>query len=183
MKQYEEEIGSESIYNGRIVNLKLKDVRLPDGRTAKREIVEHHGAVAVLPIYNNQIYFVRQYRIASQKVLTEIPAGLLEKGESPYEAAIRECQEEIGLRPLELYKLGEFIPTPGYCTEKITLYCATDFVCDPLKEDPDEFLKVVKMPVRTARALFVNGKFVDGKTTAALGYYFAIAGKSICRKG
>jgi ADP-ribose pyrophosphatase len=177
MKQFEKTVSSEVIYNGRIVKLQIDEVELPDGSFSKREIVSHQGAVAVLAIKDGQMIFVKQYRIASQQLLTEIPAGLLEDGEEPEEAAIRECREEIGYRPLNLYKLGDFIPTPGYCTEKITLFCATEFEHDPLEEDPDEFIKVVKIPVRTARTLFINGQFIDGKTVAALGYYFSIAAR------
>lgn len=177
MKQFEKTIKSEEIYNGRIVKLRLDDVELPDGSFSKREIITHQGAVAVLAIKDGQMIFVRQYRIASQQLLTEIPAGILEIGEDPEEAAIRECREEIGYRPLNCYKLGEFIPTPGYCSEKITLFCASEFIWDPLEEDADEFIKVIKIPVRTARALFINGQFIDGKTVAALGYYFSITAR------
>lgn len=177
MKQFEKTIKSEEIYNGRIVKLRVDDVELPDGSFSKREIITHQGAVAVLAIKDGQMIFVRQYRIASQQLLTEIPAGILEIGEDPEEAAIRECREEIGYRPLNLYKLGEFIPTPGYCSEKITLFCASEFIWDPLEEDADEFISVIKIPVRTARALFINGQFIDGKTVAALGYYFSITAR------
>ena len=177
MKQFEKTVKSEVIYDGRIVKLRVDDVELPDGSFSKREIVSHQGAVAVLIIKDGQMIFVKQYRIASQRLLTEIPAGILEIGENPEAAAIRECREEIGYRPLNLYKLGEFIPTPGYCSEKITLYCATELMWDPLEEDADEFIRVIKIPVRTARTLFINGQFIDGKTVAALGYYFSIAAR------
>ncbi len=179
MKQFEKVIKSKEIYDGKIVNLRIDEVALPDGRLAKREIISHSGAVAVLPIYKGAIYFVKQYRLAADRLLTEIPAGLLEAGEAPYDAAVRECQEEIGLRPLNLFKLGEILPTPGYCTEKITLYSGTDFLWDPQEEDSDEFIKVVKIPIRTARMLFLNGSFSDGKTVAALGYYFANSKKPL----
>jgi ADP-ribose pyrophosphatase len=178
MKQFEKTIKSEEIYNGRIVKLRVDEVELPDGRFSKREIVTHQGAVAVLVIKDGQMIFVKQYRIASQQLLTEIPAGILEIGEDPEVAAIRECREEIGYRPLYLFKLGEFIPTPGYCTEKITLFCATELIWDPLEEDADEFIQMVKIPVRTARTLFINGQFIDGKTVAALGYYFSITDRA-----
>lgn len=173
MKQYEKTIKSEEIFNGKILKLCVEDVQLPDGRFSKREIITHQGAVAILPIIDGEMIFVKQYRIAARQLLTEIPAGVLEVDEKPEAAVIRECQEEIGFRPLSLYKLGEFIPTPGYCSEVITLFCATDFVWDPLEEDADEFIKVVKIPLKTVRALFINGYFVDGKTVAALGYYFS----------
>lgn len=177
MKQFEKTVESQRIYDGRILNLRVDDVMLPDGNFSKREIVEHQGAVAVLAIKDEQMIFVKQYRIANERVLTEIPAGILEDGEKPEEAAIRECQEEIGYRPLNLFRLGEFLPTPGYCSEKITLFCATEFVWDPLDEDPDECIQIVKIPIRTARALFINGQFIDGKTVAALGYYFSITAR------
>lgn len=177
MKQFEKTVKSEVIFDGRIVKLRVDDVELPDGSFSKREIVDHQGAVAVLAVKDEQMIFVKQYRIASQQLLTEIPAGILEIGEDPAAAAIRECQEEIGYRPLNLYKLGDFLPTPGYCSEKITLFCATEFIWDPLEEDVDEFIRVVKIPVRTARTLFINGQFIDGKTVAALGYYFSITAR------
>lgn len=179
MKQFEKTIKSDAIYDGRIVKLRIDEVELPDGSLSKREIVEHQGAVAVLAVKDGQMLFVKQYRIASQQLLTELPAGLLENGEDPEAAAIRECREEIGYRPLNLFRLGEFIPTPGYCTEKITLFCATEFVWDPLEQDPDEYIRVVKIPVRTVRTLFINGQFIDGKTVAALGYYFTIAARRL----
>ncbi|KAF5078989.1 ADP-ribose pyrophosphatase [anaerobic digester metagenome] len=179
MKQFEKTIKSDVIYEGRIVKLRIDEVELPDGSLSKREIVDHQGAVAVLAVKDGQMLFVKQYRIASQQLLTELPAGLLENGEDPEAAAIRECREEIGYRPLNLFKLGEFIPTPGYCTEKITLFCSTEFVWDPLEQDPDEFIRVVKIPVRTVRTLFINGQFIDGKTVAALGYYFTIAARRL----
>lgn len=182
MKQFEKTIKSDAIYDGRIVKLRIDEVELPDGSLSKREIVDHQGAVAVLAIKDGQMLFVKQYRIASQQLLTELPAGLLENGEDPEAAAIRECREEIGYRPLNLFRLGEFIPTPGYCTEKITLFCATEFVWDPLEQDPDEYIRVVKIPVRTVRTLFINGQFIDGKTVAALGYYFTIAARRMIAK-
>jgi ADP-ribose pyrophosphatase len=177
MKQYEKTVKSEVIYDGRIVKLRVDEVKLPNGSFSKREIVEHQGAVAVLAVKDGQMIFVKQYRIASRQLLTEIPAGLLELGEDPEAAAIRECREEIGYRPVNLFKLGDFIPTPGYCSEKIALFSATEFMWDPLEEDPDEFIRVVKIPVRTARTLFINGQFIDGKTVAVLGYYFSIAAR------
>lgn len=177
MKLYEKTLKTKEIFNGRIVKLRVDDVELPDGSLSKREIITHQGAVAVLAVKDQQMIFVKQYRIAVEKVLTEIPAGILESGESPEAAAVRECQEEIGYKPLDLFKLGEFYPTPGYCSEKITLFCATEFIYDPKEADADEFLSVVKIPVRTARALFLNGFFMDGKTAAALGYFFSLSSR------
>lgn len=173
MKLFEKTIGTTEIFNGHILNLRVDDVELPDGSFSKREIVSHKGAVAVLAIKDQQVLFVNQYRIAIQKVLTEIPAGLIDPGENPEETAIRECREEIGFRPLNMFKLGVFLPTPGYCSEIITLFCATEFANDP-KKNPDEFLRTMKIPLRTVKALYLNGLFTDGKTAAALGYYFSL---------
>lgn len=179
MKLYEKTIKTEEIFNGHLLHLRVDDVELPDGSFSQREIITHMGAVAVLAVMGDDMIFVKQYRIAAKRVMTEIPAGLLDPGEIPEEAAIRECREEIGYRPLNLFKLGDFFPTPGYCSEKITLFCATEFVYDPKEEDPDEFLSTMKIPMRTARALFVNGHFIDGKTAAALGYYFSLASRDL----
>lgn len=178
MKLFEKTIGTKEIFNGHILNLRVDDVELPDGSFSKREIVSHKGAVAVLAIKDNQVLFVNQYRIAIQKVLTEIPAGLIDPGETPEETAIRECREEIGFRPLNMFKLGVFFPTPGYCSEIITLFCATEFAHDP-KKDPDEFLRMMKIPLRTVKALYLKGLFSDGKTAAALGYYFSLTSMNL----
>lgn len=99
MKFFEKTIASKEIYNGRILNLKVDEVELPDGGTSFRELVDHKQGVGILPVRGNRIIFVRQFRKAIEKVILEIPAGLVEAGEDPKEAAVRELQEEIGLKP------------------------------------------------------------------------------------
>ncbi|MEF9918986.1 MAG: NUDIX hydrolase [Eubacterium sp.] len=173
MKFFEKTITSKEIYHGRILDLKVDEVELPDGNTSSRELVDHKNGVAVLPVRDSRIIFVRQFRKAIEKVILEIPAGLIETGEFPKEAAIRELKEEIGLRPTDLRLLGDMLPSPGFCTEVTTLFIASQFVVEPKKQDDDEFIEVVEIPIRTVRALYLHGKFTDAKTACALGHFFS----------
>lgn len=173
MKIYERTLSSKKIYEGRILDLDVKKVELINGKTSTREIVDHKDAAAILPIIDGQVVFVRQYRKAIESVITEIPAGLLDEGELPIEAAIRELQEEVGLIPLDLKELGSMWPSPGFCNEKTTIFLATEFSSNVLEPDEDEFLHIYRLPIKTVRALYVAGKFQDAKTACALGYYFS----------
>ena len=174
MKFFEKTIASKEIYNGRILNSKVDEVELPDGGTSFRELVDHKQGVGILPVRGNRIIFVRQFRKAIEKVILEIPAGLVEAGEDPKEAAVRELQEEIGLKPLDLHFLGEMWPSPGFTNEVTTLFMASQFVIEPRKQDDDEFIEIVEMPIRTVRALYLKGKFSDAKTACVLGRFFSL---------
>lgn len=156
---------STRIYEGRVVTLDIVDVTLPDGNAAKREVVRHPGAVAVVPIdADGNVILVSQYRTAADHVLIEIPAGTLHPGEDPAECARRELQEEIGYIPRSLTPMGAFFVAPGYTTEKIHLFMATDLEHSPLPADHDEFIEVSRMPLRDALEQAQSGMLHDGKS-------------------
>jgi ADP-ribose pyrophosphatase len=159
----------ESIYEGRVVNLTIQQVRLPDGRIAEREVILHGGAVAMIPLHpDGQVTLVRQYRLPTERELLEIPAGGLEPGETPQECAARELQEEVGLYPSKLTSLGGVFLAPAYSTEYIHLYIAQDMTPSKLAGDDDEFLEVVTLPFEEALDRIDSGEIVDAKSIAAL---------------
>jgi ADP-ribose diphosphatase len=160
---------SEVIYNGRIVKLSILDVVLPDGKPAKRELIRHPGAVAIVAFDDDQnVLLVRQFRIAAGRVLLEIPAGTLEPGEAPLVCAERELQEETGYRPGKLEALGGIFPAPGYTTEFIHLFQATELSISPLDHDDDEFIEIERVPLAKAIGLIDSGEIADGKSVAGL---------------
>lgn len=165
----EEILSTENIFDGRIVHLKVHDVRLPDGSTSKREIIYHQGAVAVVAIDDdNYILLVKQYRIGAGQVLYEIPAGILEPNENPEEAIIREMREETQYRPHSIEPIGGIYMTPGYTTEYIYLFYAQGYVHDPLDQDADEFVESIRIKFDEALKMIDNGEIVEAKTITAL---------------
>lgn len=166
-------LASEPIYRGKLVHLYRDTVRLPDGTHAEREIVHHPGAVAMVPLLEDdsgtpRVLLVRQFRAAVQRPLLEIPAGTLEPGEDPLQAAARELQEEIRYRPGHLERLGGEYTAPGYTTELIHLFLATDLQPSALTGDADEFIDVVTLPLPLALAMIDRGEIEDGKTLIGL---------------
>jgi ADP-ribose pyrophosphatase len=160
---------SEPLYEGKLVKLYKDTVELPDGQRAYREIVKHPGAVAMVPLLpDGRVLLVRQYRTAAQRVLLEIPAGTLEPGEDPLEAAARELQEETGYRPGKLVRLGAEYTAPGYTSELIHLFLATELETARLEADDDEFIEVVSLPFEEALRRVVAGEIPDGKTQVGL---------------
>jgi ADP-ribose pyrophosphatase len=159
----------QSVYQGRVVKLSLLDVTLPNGEPGKRELIRHPGAVAIVAFdAEDNVLLVRQYRIAADKVMREIPAGTLNPGEEPALCAARELQEETGYRPGSLQSIGGVYPAPGYTTEFIHLFIARDLVHDPLPMDDDEFIEVDRLPLATALTMVDNGEICDGKSVAGL---------------
>ncbi len=165
----ERTLASEPAYLGRLVKVYVETVRLPDGESVVREIVRHPGAVAMVPLLpGGDVLLVRQYRHAAGDLLLEIPAGTLEPDEDPERAAARELQEEIGYSPGKLERLASEYTAPGYTTELIHVYLATELVESRLAGDADEFLEVVRLPLAEALRQVERGALPDGKTMIGL---------------
>lgn len=164
-----ETIQSQTMYQGRAFNVRQDEVRLPGGGTAQLDIVEHSGAITILPLDDQgNIWFVRQYRHAAGIILLELPAGTLEPGEPPLEAAQREIREEIGMAADKLTLLGEFYLAPGYSTEYMYVYLATGLHPSPLQQDEDEYLSVEKIPAHRLHQLVAEGALCDAKSLVSL---------------
>lgn len=164
-----ETIQSEKMYHGRAFDVRRDTVKLPDGRNTKLDIVEHVGAVTILPLdAEEQIWFVRQYRHPAGTEILELPAGTLEEGEDPLACAHREIREEIGMRANSIQPLGEFYLAPGYSTEYMYVYLARDLSPSSLPQDADEFLSTVRVPFTQALKMANLGQILDAKTLAAL---------------
>lgn len=167
-KLNEKTLSSKKIYEGKIINVRLDRVHLPDGKEGCREVVELGGAVAIVPLCRDEIYFVRQYRTPVEKTLLEIPAGRLEPGEKPEECAKRELAEEIGFGPSQLQQLAFFYSSPGFSNETLYLYLAQGLISQPVPKEEGEFLQVEKMPFSEAMDKLSRGEIEDGKTIAGL---------------
>lgn len=169
-KNLEEKIvHRKEIHQGRVVRFEEVSVQLPDESPAQRDVVLHPGGSAVVAFTaEGEILFVRQFRVALQTVLLEIPAGKLELGEDPALCAKRELEEETGYRAGFIKKLTEIHPTPGFCDEVIHLYYATELIKGSLSTDPDEFLSVEKIPIKEAYQQILQGKISDAKTIIGL---------------
>lgn len=171
MELREEKTGGETVYHGRIVNVRMDTVRLCDGREAKREVVEHPGGVVILPIdHDGRVIVVRQYRYAMGQVMTELPAGKLEADErdDPASAALRELREEIGAIPGSFESLGALCSSPGIFTEKLYLYLARDLRFTAPEPDEGEFLEIERVPFDTLTEQILRGEITDAKTVAAV---------------
>lgn len=159
----------EKIYTGRAFDVEIVTMQLPDGKVRTYDLVQHRGAVTIVPIDPaGNILFVRQYRIGAEQELLELPAGLLNSAEPPAEAAAREVREETGMAAAKMVLLGDFYMVPGYSTEHMFVYLATDLHPDPLDQDDDEFLELVAIPTAEAFRMVNSGEFHDGKSLAAL---------------
>lgn len=162
-------LGSEIIHKGRAIILRVDDLRTPDGRTVRYDIVEHHGSVIIIPIdENGDIYFVRQYRHAAGVDMLELPAGTLEPDEAPDVCAAREVREETGMEAAHIKEIGSFYLAPGYSTELMHVFLATGLSHNPLEADADEFLSVEKMSLTEALKVAASGGLADAKSLAAL---------------
>lgn len=161
---------STEIFNGNIIKVTHDDVLLPNGSTSKREIVHHNGAVAIIAVHDDHLFFVRQYRTPTEEVILEIPAGKVEKDEEPYETARKELKEEIGGVSSDIRKLYEFYTAPGFASELIHMYIAEDLKLEEQALENDEFLDVVKVPINLLKEHLEKGYFRDAKTIIAVQY-------------
>lgn len=161
----EKTMKSDKVYEGKIVNLRIDTVELPDKKYSKREIVEHPGAVGLIPITeDNCVILVKQFRKPVEKFLLEIPAGKLELNEEPRETAIRELKEETGFEAGKIEYLLEFYTSPGFSNEKIHLFLATDLIEGESTPDSGEFIEKVKISIEDLLKMVDRGEIVDSKT-------------------
>lgn len=165
MKLTEKTLSSKVIYEGNILDLRVDQVELPNGRSTSREVVDHRGAVAVVPLNEkNEIVMVRQYRYPAGQVLLEVPAGKIEKGEDPALCARRELREETGFEAGEFRLLYTFYTTPGFTTEKMYLYLARALEQLGDRPDEDEFIHLKVVPLEKALEMVEAGEVIDAKT-------------------
>ena len=171
--QSERTVARKDVYDGRVVQLHVDEVELANGKRTTREVAEHADAVVVLPIdESGKALLVRQYRYPIAQDLLEAPAGGIDPGEDPDEAAQRELQEEIGYRAGKLEPLGGFWTAPGFCTEYMYAFLARDLSPSVLEADDDEAIVVEGHTLDAIRAMIRDGRIVDVKTIAA--YWMAL---------
>jgi len=157
------------VFSGKLLHVFADTVSLPNGKTSVREVIEHQGAVCMVPLRRDgTVVLVRQYRYAVGRDILEVPAGKVDPGESFYDAAERELSEETGLQASQWIDLGDYLPSPGYSGEVIRAYLAMDLDEGEPHTDEDEFLVPVTIPVSQALDLVMSGAISDGKTAFAL---------------
>jgi len=167
MSELPEVVSSRVAYEGRIIKLRVDEITLPQGGTTTREVVEHPGAVVIAAVDEGQeVYLVRQYRHAVRQELLELPAGCLEAGEAPLEAAKRELREETGVTAKDWTALGTFFSSPGFANEQMHIFLATGLSHGETDPDFDEDIAIVKYPL--ADLLAHLGNVTDAKTLATL---------------
>lgn len=162
----------KELFQGRIIRLVERKLTLPNGRKTTFHIVEHPGAVAIVPVHaNGDVVLLKQFRPSIGEEIYEIPAGTIEKGEAPLATAKREIIEETGFRAKKWEKIGEFYTAPGFCTELMHVYVAKVLSPAQLPGDADEILKPVRMSIDAALKLIRTKKIRDAKTIAGLLVY------------
>ncbi|MEE1060288.1 MAG: NUDIX hydrolase [Ruminococcus sp.] len=169
MKLFEKTLSSQSVFDGKILNITLDEVELENGKTSKREVVNHPGGVTVAALdEENNLYFVKQFRYPYKEVVLELPAGKLEKGSTPLENGKRELLEETGATGYSYMSLGQVYPSPGYTSEIIHLYVCRIKTEGESRPDEGEFLNVEKIPLDKAVEMVLNNQLPDAKTQIAV---------------
>ena len=169
MNLLEETVNSKTVYSGRVISLVVDDILLPDGKPAKREVVEHNGGVCVIAEDNEgNILFVKQFRYPYKEIILEVPAGKRDsKNEDPLLCGKRELKEEVGATASRWMPLGEIIPSPGCYGEKLYLFLARGLEFGETHMDEDEFLRVSRLPLTDLIQGCISGEIQDGKTVCA----------------
>lgn len=162
-------ISSNIVYRGKVFDVRQDQIQLPDGEQHRIDLILHHPAVTMLPIDEaGQIWFVRQYRHPAEKYLLELPAGVMDPNELPEASALRELREEIGMGAKNLVHLASFFLAPGYSTEYMHVFWASNLYPSPLPGDPDERIEIVKIPIAQIPQLIEDGEIQDAKSLSAL---------------
>jgi ADP-ribose diphosphatase len=162
-------LSRREVYSGRVLRLEVDEIQEANGARGIREVVRHRGSVATLAVHDDgRIVLVRQYRHPVGARMWELPAGLLDAGESPMEGARRELEEETGLRAASLVPLADFYTTPGFCDERMYVFRATAFTEVPPRPDDDEVIEVKTCTLSEAREMIRRGEIREGKTLVAL---------------
>ena len=165
----EKTLSSQLVYEGRAVKLRVDTVQMASGRKTTREIVEHSDCVAIIAIdADDNLLLVKQYRKAVGKELLEIPAGGIDPGEDPITAVRRELREETGYLPRKVERLTGFYSAPGYCTEYLHLYLATDLIPSQLHAEDTANISLIRVPVGQISSLIASGSICDAKSLAGL---------------
>lgn len=169
MKLTEETLSSNTVFDGRILHITVDDVKLPDGKKSKREVVNHPGGVVITALDNeNNLLFVRQFRYPYKEVVLELPAGKLEKGSTPLENGKRELLEETGAVGYSYISLGQVYPSPGYTNEIIHMYACKIKNIGNSRPDEGEFVNLEKIPLNKAVEMVLNNQIPDAKTQIAV---------------
>ena len=175
MDMTEKKVSSKLIYDGKILRLHVDTVELPNGKQALREVADHPGGVAIVAIdRDDNILTVKQFRYAFSRVVEEIPAGKLERGEDPHDAALRELKEETGATPERFTELGPIIVSPGAYGEVLHLYLAEGLDMGATSPDEDEFLDLVKTPFDQMVQRVLSGELTDAKTVVGVLKVYAL---------
>ena len=165
----EKVIASKQVYRGRRIGLRVDTVEMPSGRQTTREIAEYPNCVAVVAIdTDNSVVLVRQYRHPVGRELLEVPAGGVDEGEAPRDTALRELEEETGYRAGKTERIGGVYAAPGYSTEFMHLFLATELVPGESRVEEDEIIEVVPVPLKRIRGLIQSGEICDGKSVIGL---------------
>lgn len=165
----EKKVSSENVFDGRLLHVYKDVIELPNGHNSTREYIKHQGAVCVVPVTDKmEVVAVRQYRYPIERVTIEIPAGKLDKGEEPLDAAKRELSEETGVESADIEYIGGLYPSVAYTDEIIHMYVAKNLVYGEAHTDDDEFLNVVKIPLTEFVEMIMDGTIQDSKTQAAI---------------
>ena len=166
-----EKLESQQVFKGKVFSVDRDRVRMPNERTVTVDVVRHSRSVVLVPVPEpGKVILVRQYRYAVNAFLWELPAGSVDEGEEPDQAAVRECHEEIGQVPSTVVRLASLFPTPGYCDEEMVFYRLSGLAtpAEAAVPDEDEDIEPKTFELRDVREMIRRGEIVDMKTVAGM---------------